>query len=116
MNYKYEADKNLVQRTAFKWTILRPGSLSDENGTGKASIGRTHLTPPISVRNPNLLKMLVVANALLPWQRDDVAKALALLVDREDAAGLAIDMVGGDVPIEEGLETFIKAGQTDFLG
>jgi hypothetical protein len=52
----------------------------------------------------------------LPWQRDDVAKALALLVDREDAAGLAIDMVGGDVPIEEGLETFIKAGQTDFLG
>ncbi|XP_006455918.1 hypothetical protein AGABI2DRAFT_210556 [Agaricus bisporus var. bisporus H97] len=96
MKMKYEADKNLVQRTAFKWTILRPGALSDEPGTGKASIGRTHLTPSIS--------------------RDDVAKALALLLDREDAAGLAIDMVGGEVSIEEGLDAFIKTGETDFLG
>lgn len=49
-------------------------------------------------------------------QRDDVAKALAVLLDREDAAGLAIDFVGGDTPIEEGLDAFIKKGETDFLG
>jgi hypothetical protein len=48
---KYEADKNLVKRDAFKWTILRPGVLNNEPGTGKASIGRTHLTPTISVRS-----------------------------------------------------------------
>ncbi|KXN83269.1 hypothetical protein AN958_01640 [Leucoagaricus sp. SymC.cos] len=96
MKWKYEADKNLVQRTAFKWTILRPGGLNNEPGQGKASIGRTHLSPTIS--------------------RDDVAKALELLVDREDAAGLAIDLVGGDTPLEEGLEAFIKKGETDFLG
>jgi hypothetical protein len=29
---------------------------------------------------------------------------------------LAIDMVGGEVSVEEGLEAFIKAGETDFLG
>ena len=49
---QYLADKNLSERTAFKWSILRPGGLSDEPGTGKASIGRTHLSPQISVRCP----------------------------------------------------------------
>ncbi|KAF5347244.1 hypothetical protein D9756_009927 [Leucocoprinus leucothites] len=96
MKWKYEADKNLVQRTEFKWSILRPGGLTNEPGTGKASIGRTHLSPTVS--------------------RDDVARVLALLVEREDAAGLAIDLVGGETPIEEGLDTFVKKGETDFLG
>ena len=50
------------------------------------------------------------------FQRDDVAKTLALLVDRKDAACLAIDVVGGDVPIQDGLDAFIKKGETDFLG
>ena len=49
MHWKYEADKNLAQRTAFKWTILRPGGLTNEPGTGKAAVGRTHITTPISV-------------------------------------------------------------------
>jgi len=96
MHWKYEADKNLVKRDAFKWTILRPGGLSNNPGTGKASIGRAHITSTIS--------------------RDDVAKALALLLDREDAAGLAIDMAGGDTPIEEALDAAIRKGETDFLG
>ena len=49
-------------------------------------------------------------------QRDDVAEALALLVDREDAAGLAIDLVGGDTPIKEAIDAVIEKGETDFLG
>lgn len=49
MKWKYEADKNLVKRDEFKWTILRPGGLTDEPGKGTASIGRTHLSPTISV-------------------------------------------------------------------
>jgi hypothetical protein len=49
-------------------------------------------------------------------QRDDVAKALALLADREDAAGLAIDIISGETPIEEGLDAMVKKGETDFLG
>ncbi|KAJ7258053.1 NADH(P)-binding-domain-containing protein [Mycena haematopus] len=93
---KYEADKNLAKRTAFKWTILRPGYLDNKPGTGKASIGRTHFMPTIS--------------------RDDVATALALLLERDDAAGLGIDMVGGDTPIAAGLDAFIEKGETDFLG
>ena len=50
MNWKYEADKNLVKRTAFKWTILRPGGLSNNPGEGKVNAGRTHLGKMISVR------------------------------------------------------------------
>ena len=46
------------------------------------------------------------------FQRGDVAKALALLADREDAAGLAI---GGETPIAEALDAMIKKGETDLL-
>ncbi|KAJ3529247.1 hypothetical protein NMY22_g9069 [Coprinellus aureogranulatus] len=49
VHWKYEADKNLVQRKAFDWTIVRPGFLLDEAGTGKVSLGRTHLYPGIPV-------------------------------------------------------------------
>ncbi|KAF9529924.1 NADH(P)-binding-domain-containing protein [Crepidotus variabilis] len=96
MKWKYESDKNLAKRTAFKWTMLRPGGLNNDEGTDKADIGRTHICTTVS--------------------RQNVAKALALLVDREDAAGLSIDFVGGETPISEGLETFIKKGETDWLG
>ncbi|KAJ2919590.1 hypothetical protein MD484_g800, partial [Candolleomyces efflorescens] len=94
--WRYEADKNLVARTAFKWTILRPGGLTEEPGAGKASIGKTHLTVTIS--------------------RDDLASILAALLDREDASGFAIDTVGGSVPIAEGLDAFIARGETDWIG
>lgn len=43
-------------------------------------------------------------------KQEDVAKAL--LLDREDAACLVIDLVGGDVPIEAGLDVVIKKGET----
>jgi hypothetical protein len=49
MHWKYEADKNLVNRTAFNWIILRPGGLTNNPGTGTASVGRTHLGKTISV-------------------------------------------------------------------
>ncbi|KAF7297460.1 NAD(P)-bd-dom domain-containing protein [Mycena indigotica] len=96
MKWKYEADKNLAQRKGFKWTILRPGGLTNTAGTGTASIGRTHLSPQIS--------------------RDDVALTLFHLIDREDAAGLAIDIVGGEMAVAEGLDKMIAKGETDFLG
>ncbi|KAL5520184.1 hypothetical protein ACEPAG_9397 [Sanghuangporus baumii] len=96
MQAKYDTDKNLVKRTAFEWTILRPGRFSYGSGTGKASIGKAHLKRSISC--------------------DDVAFTLALLAGRPDAAGLAIDVVGGDDKIEDALDAFIKKGETDFLG
>ena len=52
MKWKYETDKALSQRDAFKWAILRPGGFSDEPGTGKVAMGRTHLMPMIPVSIP----------------------------------------------------------------
>jgi len=97
MKWKYEADKNLVARTKFKWTIVRPGGLTNAEGTGKATIGRTHISQS-------------------QISRQDVAQVLALLLDREDAAGLAIDVIGGETPIAEGLDTAIKKRDPIFLG
>jgi len=96
MHWKYEADKNLVKRTTFKWTILRPGGLNREPSSGKVSLGITHITTTIP--------------------REDVAKTLALLVDRPDAAGLALDVVGGDEPIDEALDKAIRNKVTAWIG
>jgi hypothetical protein len=41
---------------------------------------------------------------------------LALLAERPDAAGLAIDLNGGNDRIEDALDSFIKKGESDFLG
>ena len=49
MQAKYDADKNLSQRTAFKWTIVRPGWLSNDPGTGNVTIGKVHLRGTVSV-------------------------------------------------------------------
>lgn len=57
MHWKYEADKNLVKRTGFKWFILRPGGLLDVPGTGNADVGRTHLSKQISV-SPGLVEVI----------------------------------------------------------
>jgi hypothetical protein len=48
-HWKYQADKNLVQRDTFKWTIVRLRAFDDEPSTNKLSIGRTHVTGSIAV-------------------------------------------------------------------
>jgi hypothetical protein len=39
MGYKHLADKDLVGRTKFNWTILRPGPLTNEPAVGLAECG-----------------------------------------------------------------------------
>ncbi|KAL4246915.1 hypothetical protein ABKN59_009061 [Abortiporus biennis] len=85
---KYEADKNLAHRDSFNWTIVHPGSLTNEPGTGKGVIGRT---------------------SLKTVTRDDVAFLLALLIDKPKAAGLAVEFINGDTPIEQALDAAIKS-------
>ena len=43
-------------------------------------------------------------------KRDDVAYTLALLANRPDAAGLAIDLNGGNDDIGAALDSFIEKG------
>jgi hypothetical protein len=100
MHYRLLADRDLMARPteAVPWTILRLGGLSPEPSKDLAVVGKTHISTVIS--------------------RDDVAKALALLADRADAVGLALDIVGGReneegrTSVESALNGAIKAKTT----
>ncbi|MFF4539061.1 SDR family oxidoreductase [Streptomyces aureus] len=76
---KGEADDYVRGRAGLDWTILRPGGLIDDAGTGlvrlEASTGR----------------------GMIP--RDDVAAVLAELVDTPATAGLTLEAVSGSTPI-----------------
>ncbi|MFG3495478.1 SDR family oxidoreductase [Streptomyces sp. NPDC047928] len=76
---KGEADAYVRSRSGLDWTILRPGTLTDDRGTGlvrlQASTGR----------------------ASVP--RDDVAAVLAELVETPATAGLTLELVSGSVPV-----------------
>jgi cytosine deaminase len=76
---KGAADAEVRHRTSLDWTILRPGQLVNDPGTGRvrlaASTGRGSVT------------------------RDDVAAVLAELLDTPSTAGLTLELIGGHTPV-----------------
>ncbi|MFM9588818.1 SDR family oxidoreductase [Streptomyces scabiei] len=76
---KGEADAYVRGLDALDWTILRPGMLTDDAGTGlvrlEASTGRG------------------------PVPRDDVAATLAELLETPATAGLTLELVSGTAPV-----------------
>ncbi|KAK0527330.1 hypothetical protein OC834_002973 [Tilletia horrida] len=102
---KYNADKNLSQRTAFPWFVLRPSTLKDDEGTGVVKLG---LQETISIGVP----------------RDDVAATLLALAElpKGQADGLMLDLTGVEregaqgAPIKEAVAAAAKRGRTDWTG
>jgi nucleoside-diphosphate-sugar epimerase len=83
MRAKAEADE-AVRASDRDWTVLRPGGLTDDAGTG-----RVRLAPaPFGGRIP----------------REDVASVLARLLPDERANGRILYVNGGDEPIEKALD------------
>lgn len=39
---------------------------------------------------------------------------LAALIERDDAVGLALDLIGGPTPIDEAVDAAIARGESDF--
>ncbi|GLX18184.1 SDR family oxidoreductase [Streptomyces lavendulae] len=76
---KGDADAHLRTRLGLEWTVLRPGQLTEDAGTGlvrlEADTGR----------------------GLVP--RDDVAAVLAELVETPATAGLTLELVSGSAPV-----------------
>ncbi|MEV6701313.1 NAD(P)H-binding protein [Streptomyces sp. NPDC051453] len=76
---KGEADASVRARTGLDWTILRPGMLTNDAGTGlvrlEASTGRG------------------------PVPRGDVAAVLAELVETPATAGLTLELISGSAPV-----------------
>ncbi|MEV0822250.1 SDR family oxidoreductase [Nonomuraea rubra] len=75
---KTEAEEDLRARD-LAWTILRPGRLTDEPGTGLVRLAPE--VPPGAV------------------PRDDVAAVIVALLDNPATAGRTLELVSGDTPI-----------------
>jgi uncharacterized protein YbjT (DUF2867 family) len=79
---KAEADAAVMESDR-DWTVVRPGMLTDDPGTGRARIQEKPIRAEVT--------------------RDDVAAVLAAVVDESRAVGRVLYVVGGDEPIEDAL-------------
>ena len=79
---KGQADKKLIE-SGLAFTIVAPGGLTDEPGTGRVSAGR-HLD-----------------RGQIP--RADVAAVLAAVLTTPSTVGLTLDVVSGDTPIADAI-------------
>jgi uncharacterized protein YbjT (DUF2867 family) len=77
---KAEADK-AVAESGLDYTIVRPGGLTDDPGTGRVTLAENADGGMIS--------------------RDDVAAVLAELLTADNAIGKSFDLVAGETPITE---------------
>lgn len=78
------ADEHL-KRSPLAWTIVRPGRLTNDPGTGKVALA-PDLEPAGSV------------------PRDDVAQVMVACLDHRNTEGESFDLLSGDTPVEEALE------------
>jgi len=77
---KGRADAEL-EASGLDYTIVRPGRLTDEPGTGLVRIGEKVGRGEVS--------------------RDDVAATLVAVLDEPGTVGKKFELVGGDVPVDE---------------
>jgi len=99
MEAKFTADRNLVtenERRGLEYTIVRPGGLSNEPGTGRIAAGKVHLNTTIS--------------------REDVAATVIECMKNSGTIGLAFDCVGGDTPIAHAVAEVARDKIDSFAG
>ena len=80
---KAEADAQL-EASGLDYTIVRPGRLTDEPGTGLIESGRS-----------------LERSGDVP--REDVAATLVACLDEPATVGLSVDLLAGETPIAEAL-------------
>ena len=84
---KGAADADVRARTNLDWTIVRPGRLTNDPGTGRVELGT-------KVERGNV-------------SRDDVAIVLCHLLATPASAGLTLELVNGDVEITEAIASVV---------
>jgi uncharacterized protein YbjT (DUF2867 family) len=85
---KAQADAALTQ-SGLRWTIVRPGGLLDDPGTGRVQVGEA------------------LERGSVP--RADVAAVLAAALGTSSTVGRAFDVISGPTPIEEALAELSRA-------
>jgi uncharacterized protein YbjT (DUF2867 family) len=87
LDAKRAAERDLRERD-LEWTILRPGKLTDDPPTGRVTLG------------PEVARDAVT--------RSDVAEVLAALLDEPRTAGMALELVNGDVPVTDAVRSAVE--------
>lgn len=82
---KGAADDDICARTAIDSTIVRPGALTDDPGTGRVRIAER------------------TGRGSIP--REDVAAVLLAVLDNPQTAGHTFELISGDTPIGRALTT-----------
>lgn len=85
---KHAAEQHIFAHDGLDWTVLRPGVLTDDPGTGTVELTAGNVVAPHIPRFDQIA-------------RDDVAAVLAALLDRPDTAGRVYVAVGGKTPIDQ---------------
>jgi uncharacterized protein YbjT (DUF2867 family) len=70
-----------VRASGLDWTVVRPGGLTNDAGTGRVNLGES------------------APRGQIP--RDDVAAVLAAVLDSPNTIGRTMDLIGGDTPVME---------------
>ncbi len=83
---KKAADDDIRSRD-LDWTILRPGGLTMDSGTGQVHLAERTERGQVS--------------------REDVAAVLLALLDEPRTAGLSLDLVAGDTPIPDAVAALV---------
>jgi uncharacterized protein YbjT (DUF2867 family) len=81
---KAAADADIRARDGLDWTILRPGSLTNDPGTGRVTLAES------------------TGRGEVP--RDDVAAVLAALLTEPGTARRTLELISGDTPIPEAVK------------
>lgn len=84
---KAEADEAL-KKSGLDYTIIKPGRLTDEAGTGQVALA------------PDLPRGEI--------PRQDVAEVLAEILESPRTAGLELDLTTGETPISQAVENVMK--------
>ena len=70
-----------VRASGLDWTIVRPGGLTNDAGTGRVNLGESVPRGQVT--------------------RDDVAAVLAAVLDSSTTIGRTFELMGGDTPVAE---------------
>ena len=85
---KAAADDAVLGRPGLRATVVRPGLLTDEPGTGR------------------VLAAANTGRGSIP--RQDVAAVLVAVLDTPATAGLTFELIGGDTPVADAVEALAR--------
>jgi len=82
------ADDAIRSRAALNWTVVRPGALTNDAGTGRVTIAES------------------TGRGSIP--RADVAAVLVAVLDEPRTAGRSFDLISGETPIAEAVSALAR--------